>query len=174
MLRPRLLLVTAMLAVAPAAAQRAHDSNAPVDIQAEHSVLDDRAKRATLTGNVEVRQDEMTLRSARATLAYTGQVVDGNPQINRIDAAGGVFITRPDQTAKSQYAVYYLDRRTILLIGGVVLTQGKNVTRGDRVTLDLTASTARLDAAPGGRVTGRFSVPQRSDKPAQPTGTAPQ
>lgn len=164
--------------VSPADAQRSHDSNAPVDIKAEHSVLDDRAKRATLAGNVEVRQAEMTLRSARATLAYTGQVVDGNPQINRIDASGGVIINRPDQTAQSQYAIYDLDRGTILLLGGVMLTQGKNVTRGDRMTLDLSASTARLDAVPGGRVTGRFSVPQRADRGApsapKPTATTPQ
>lgn len=174
MVRARHLLILTLVGIAPAAAQRAHDANAPVDIQAEHSVLDDRAKRAVLTGNVELRQAEMTVRSARASLAYTGAVVDGNPQIDRIDASGGVVVTRPDQRAQSDYAVYDLNQRTILLLGSVVLTQGQNVTRGDRITLDLNASTARLDAAPGGRVTGRFSVPQREEKPADPAPATPQ
>lgn len=172
MIRLRHLPVILLLAVAPAIAQRAHDSGAPVDIAADHSLLDDKARRALLSGNVEVRQAEMTVKAERATLAYTGQVADGNPQIDRIDASGGVTITRPDQRATSRYAVYDLNRRTILLLGGVVLTQGQNITRGERITLDLGASTAQLEAAPGERVTGRFSVPQRNENPA-PTQTEP-
>ncbi|MFM9828839.1 MAG: LptA/OstA family protein [Sphingomonas sp.] len=174
MLRVRHLPLLLLIAVAPASAQQAHDSNAPVDIAADHSLLDDKAKRAILSGNVEVRQAEMAVKAARATLAYTGQIVDGSPQIDRIDASGGVIITRPDQRATSRYAIYDLNRRTILLLGGVVLTQGQNVTRGERITLDLNASTAQLEAAPGGRVTGRFSVPQRGDSPPDAAPKAPQ
>lgn len=164
--RPLPLILSAMLLamVSGASAQQRHDSNAPIDVSADHSELQDRANRAVFSGNVLVRQAEMTVAAARATLAYTGSVVDGNPQISRLDAAGDVVITRPDQSARCAFAVYDLNSRTILLLGGVVLTQGTNVTRGERITLDLDAHNARVDAAPGGRVTGRFSVPKRDDK----------
>ena len=58
------------------------------------------------------------------TVAYTGQVVGGNPQVSRLDASGGVTVRRPDQTARSQYAIYDLNRRVITMLGAVTLTQG--------------------------------------------------
>ena len=149
------------IALGPAMAQARHDANAPLDVAADHIELQDKTNRAILSGKVVVRQAELTLASSRMTVAYTGQVVDGNPQVSRLDASGGVSIKRPDQSATSNFAVYDLNNRTILLIGDVVLNQGSNVSRGDRITLDLDAKKARLDANPGGRVTGRFSVPKR-------------
>lgn len=162
MRHPRLLLLLAIAAIGPAGAATPHNSNAPLDVGADHIDLQDKANRAVLSGNVFVKQGELTVTAPRMTVAYTGKVVDGNPQVDRVDAAGGVVVTRPDQTARSQFAIYDLNKRTILLIGDVVLNQGGNESRGDRITLDLNASSARLDAAPGGRVTGRFSVPQRN------------
>lgn len=160
-----LMVSAALLAVVSgASAQQRHDTTAPIDFAADHIELQDRANRAVLSGNVSVRQAEMTVTAARMTVAYTGTVVDGNPQVSRLDAAGGVVITRPDQSAHSAFAIYDLNARTIVLLGGVVLTQGTNVTRGERIALDLDAHSSRVDAAPGGRVTGRFSAPKRDDK----------
>ena len=122
----------------------------------------------------------MTLTAARMTVAYTGQVVDGSPQVSRLDASGGVTVTRPDQRARSQYAVYDLNRRVITMIGGVSLVQGDgNTVNGGRLTLNLDTGRAVIDGssvgagmvkAPdgtvtstGGRVTGRFSVPKRAE-----------
>ena len=59
---------------ATAVAQSAHNSNAPIDFGADHIELQDKANRAILSGNVAVKQAEMTLNSARMTVAYTGQV----------------------------------------------------------------------------------------------------
>lgn len=165
------------LAVAvPAAAQTRHDTNAPIDFGADHIELQDRAKRVLLTGNVRIDQAEMRLNAARMTLAYTGEIASGSPEVTRIDAAGGVTIVRPDQSARSQYAVYDLNRRVITMIGGVTLRQGTNNISGGRLTIDLDTGRASIDGsgvgasttAPGsttpsqgGRVTGRFSVPKR-------------
>ena len=96
-------LIPAVLAVAaPLAAQTAHNSNAPIDFGADTIELQDKANRAVLSGNVNVRQAEMTLTAARMTVFYTGQVIGGNPQVSRLDASGGVTVKRPDQTAKAQ------------------------------------------------------------------------
>ncbi|MEN2793374.1 LptA/OstA family protein [Sphingomonas oligophenolica] len=154
-------------------AQNRHDSTAPINFGADHIELQDKANRAILTGNVSVRQAEMTLNSARMTVAYTGQVVDGSPQVSRLDAAGNVTVTRPDQTARSQYAVYDLNKRIITMLGGVTLLQGGNTVNGGRLTINLDTGRAVIDGsavggAPGtvtnsgGRVTGTFSVPKRN------------
>jgi lipopolysaccharide export system protein LptA len=100
-----------LLLAAPLAAQTGHNSNAPIDFGANTIELQDKANRAVLSGNVSVKQAEMNLAAARMTVTYTGQVVGGNPQVSRLDASGGVTVRRPDQTARSQYAIYDLNRR---------------------------------------------------------------
>jgi lipopolysaccharide export system protein LptA len=174
---PRLIALAALFAASGAMAQNRHDSAAPIDFGADHIELQDKANRAILSGNVSVRQAEMTLNSARMTVAYTGQVVDGSPQVSRLDAAGGVTVTRPQQTARSQYAVYDLNKRVITMLGTVSLLQGGNTVNGGRLTINLDTGRAVIDgaavgsssaAAPGttssrgGRVTGTFSVPKRN------------
>ncbi|MDF0487082.1 LptA/OstA family protein [Sphingomonas sp. H39-1-10] len=158
------LLLSSLLALTlatPALAQQRHNSDAPIDFGADHIELQDKANRAILTGNVSVKQAEMTLTAARMTVAYTGQVVDGSPQVSRLDAAGNVVVTRPDQTARSQYAIYDLNQRTILMMGNVTLTQGGNVTHSQRLTLNLAEAQPHATLG-GGRVTGTFSVPKRN------------
>ncbi|MDF2493537.1 LptA/OstA family protein [Sphingomonas sp.] len=172
-----LLLASASLATS-AGAQTRHNTNAPIDFAADTIELQDRANRAVLLGNVSVRQAEMSLSAARMTVNYTGQVVDGSPQVSRLDASGGVVVRRPDQTARSQFAVYDLNRRVITMIGGVSLTQGANTVNGGRLTINLDTGRAVIDGssvrgggsggagntttAPSGRVTGTFSVPKRN------------
>ncbi len=176
------LLVPGLIAVsALAGAQQRHDTNAPIDFGADHIELQDKANRGVLSGNVSVKQAEMTLNAARMTVTYVGQVVGGNPQVSRLDASGGVTVRRPDQTAKSQYAIYDLNRRVITMLGGVSLTQGGgNTVNGGRLTINLDTGRAVIDGSSvaggsggatgtggvtpsrGGRVTGTFSVPQRN------------
>ena len=171
-------LLLALLLASPLAAQTAHNSNAPIDFGADNIELQDKANRAVLSGSVSVKQAEMTLNAARMTVTYTGQVVGGNPQVSRLDASGGVTVRRPDQTAKSQFAIYDLNRRVITMLGAVTLTQGGNTVNGGRLTINLDTGRAVIDgssvrgssgasggttsAAPGGRVTGTFSVPKRN------------
>jgi lipopolysaccharide export system protein LptA len=180
-MRPIAFLIPGLIAIsALAGAQQRHDTNAPIDFGADHIELQDKANRAVLSGSVSVKQAEMTLNAARMTVAYTGQVVGGSPQVSRLDASGGVTVRRPDQTARSQYAIYDLNRRVITMLGGVSLTQGGgNTVNGGRLTINLDSGRAVIDgsavaggagagrggavtSAPGGRVTGTFSVPQRN------------
>ena len=172
---PLLLLAVA----APLAAQSRHDSAAPVNFGADHIELADKANRATLSGNVQVTQAEMTINAARMQVAYTGQVVGGSPQISRIDASGGVIVRRPDQTATGKFGIYDLTRRVVTMLGGVSLKQGTNTVNGARLSINLDTGRAVIDGSavgaaaasatgaavqptPGGRVTGTFSVPDRS------------
>ena len=158
-----------------ATAQVRHDSSAPIDFGAQTIELQDRANRAILSGGVTIRQASMTLTADRVTVAYTGPITQGSPQVSRLDAAGGVTITRPDQRARAQYAVYDINRGIVTMVGNVTLNQGGNTVSGGRLSIDLDTGRATIDGsgvgatrAPdgsvtqsGGRVTGRFSVPKR-------------
>jgi len=176
-MRPCLPVLFAIIAAAPLAAQQRHNTTAPINVDAARIELQDRADRAVFSGSVVLRQAEMTLNAARVTVAYTGEAIGGNPQISRVDASGGVTVRRPSQTARSQYAIYDLNRRLITMLGGVTLQQGANNVNGSRLTINLDTGRAVIDGsgvggsagAPGGtattrggRVTGTFSVPQRN------------
>ena len=163
------LIATGMAAVAsaadPVSALKGHNSNAPVDVSADRIEVQDRADRAIFAGNVHVRQDALTLDSARVTVAYSST---GSIQINRIDASGGVVIKSPSETARGNFGVYDLDKRLITLIGNVQLTRSGSQVNGSRLVIDLDSGRAVIDGGPpgvgqnGGRVTGRFTVPPRS------------
>jgi lipopolysaccharide export system protein LptA len=146
-------------------ALKGHNSNAPVDVTADRIEVQDRADRALFAGNVHVRQAELSLDTERLTVAYSS----GNGvQIQRLDAAGGVVVRSPSETAKGDFGIYDLDRKLITLIGAVQLNRGENQVNGSRLVIDLDSGRAVVDGGPpgvnqaGGRVSGHFTVPQRT------------
>ncbi len=152
---------------APVSALKGHDSDAPVDVTADRLEVQDRIDRAVFAGNVTARQGTLTLQTARLTIAYSSG--DGI-QIDRLDASGGVVVTSPSETARGNFAVYDLDRKLITLVGDVRLARQGSTLSGSRLLIDLQTGRAVIDGgAPGvgqsgGRVTGRFTVPQRTSR----------
>ena len=148
----------------PVSALKGHNSNAPIDLQADRLEVQDRADRAMFTGNVHVKQDELTLDTARLTVAYSGS---GGVQIDRLDASGGVTVRSPSETAKGDFGIYDLDKKLITLVGNVLLTRQDSTIAGQRLVIDLDSGRAVIDGGPqgvgqsGGRVTGHFTVPQK-------------
>ena len=144
-----------------------HDTNAPVDIGAERIEVNDRASRAIVSGNVDVRQGRLRLQAERVTVAYAPS---GDNAIERIDATGGVVITSPTETIRGNTGIYDLRAKIITLLGNVSLRNPDGNLNGGRLVYDLRTGRAVLDGgapgAPGsatgttGRVTGRFTVPQ--------------
>src|SRR5690349_8257302 len=95
----------------PVSALKGHNSNAPVDVTAQRIEVQDRADRAIFAGNVHVTQAELTLDTPRLTVAYSGgQGGSGNPQMRRLDAAGGVTVKSTPETARGDFGIYDLDR----------------------------------------------------------------
>jgi lipopolysaccharide export system protein LptA len=163
----------ALLLAQPVAGQEAisalkgHNTNAPVDVAADRIEVQDRADRAIFSGNVVVRQAQLTLNAPRLTVAYSQA---GGIEIERLTASGGVTVHSPSETARGQYAIYDTGDRLITLLGGVTLTRGSSQVRGGRLVLDLDSGRAVMDgggsspagtSTQGGRVTGTFTVPDR-------------
>lgn len=145
-------------------ALKGHNANAPIDVASDRIEVQDRADRAIFSGNVKVRQAQLTLDTQRLTLSYSSG--DG-VKINRLDASGGVVVKSPSETARGNFGIYDLDRKLITLIGAVQLNRGGSQINGQRLTIDLNSGRAVVDGGgrgigqSGGRVTGRFTVPQR-------------
>lgn len=155
----------------PTSALKGHNTNAPVDVSSDRIEVQERADRAVFTGNVHVTQADLSLDTQRLTVAYSGGQPSNNLQINRLDAAGGVVVRDPSETAKGDFGVYDLDHKLITLIGNVELTRANNQVNGSRLVIDLNSGRAVIDGGPpgvnssGGRVTGHFTVPQAESRP---------
>lgn len=165
----RIVLIASAMTVlaagysAQAQLMRGHDSNAPVSFSADRIEVQDRADRVVVSGNVHVTQANLALTAARMTVAYRDA---GGLQIDRIDASGGVRVTRGEDSARGDVAIYDLNSKVITMVGNVTLTQGSNRLTGGRLVMDLNTGRSAVDgragaAAGGGRVTGTFTVPQR-------------
>jgi lipopolysaccharide export system protein LptA len=80
---------------------------------------------------------------------------DGASSIKRLEARGNVVVTQKDQVVTGETAVFDTKTNLITMLGGVILTQGKNVLRGDRLMVDMTTGVSRVESN-SGRVQGVF------------------
>jgi len=174
MIRILILATTIGLAV-PVTAQsalRGHNADAPITVDAKTFDSDYAKNRAIWSGDVRITQGDLRLDADTVTILYTLGKKGGDPQIDRIDAQNNVKLVTPSETASGRIGIYDTVHRTITLIGGVTLTHGDSVLRGQRLAIDLDSGRSRLDGAatagtPGkpaenGRVKGTFVVPPRT------------
>jgi lipopolysaccharide export system protein LptA len=149
----------------------------PVKIEANSFEVRDKEKLAIFRGNVVVVQGDTTMRCTVLEVHYEGSALGGDPRekvpatktqqksesaqrIKRLVATGGVIVTAKDQKAVGDKGIFEMASNIVILDGNVVLTQGGNVMNGDRLTVNLTTGTSKLDAK---RVTGVL-VPSSMDK----------
>lgn len=104
-----------------------------------------------------------TAATAAADGAKPAAKAKGNPesQINKIEARGHVVITsEDDQTTTSEWAIYDVPTQLVTVGGNVVLTQGDNVLKGDRLIIDLKTGESRFEnpgkTTAGGRIRALF------------------
>ena len=152
-----------------------HNSNAPVTFDAGRIEYQDRQDRVVLSGNVVIDQAGLRLTAPRTQVNFTN---DGKLDVRQILATGGVVVTRGSESARGDVAIYDLNRRIITMAGNVRLNRNGDTLNGGRLTIDLRSGVSSVDgrasgssSATGtgattgnnGRVSGRFSVPDREN-----------
>lgn len=168
-----------------------HDQ--PVHIEAATLEVRDKDKMATFSGDVRVTQGDTNLRCKTLKVFYEQDDANGDKskslkaatpgpggqqRIKRLEARGGVVVTQKDQTATGETGVFDMKSNTVTLTGTVVMTQGQNVLRGDRLVVNLTSGVSRVESGKNGhdRVQGLF-LPSNGPvdfKPGAKGGPAPQ
>jgi lipopolysaccharide export system protein LptA len=167
--RAALVAALAFVADSPAPAQNAsqgtpnalqgfsQNRGQPVQIEARSLEVRDKDKVATFSGNVKVVQGDTTMRCKSLVVFYQGKDSastmkaaapgpGGSQQISRLEARGGVTVTQKDHVATGELGVFDMRANTVTLTGNVVVSQGQNVMRGDRLVVDLTSGISRVDA----------------------------
>jgi lipopolysaccharide export system protein LptA len=161
----------------------------PIQIEAASLEMRDKKKEATFTGDVKVVQGDTTMKSKSLVVFYDGGAAatpapgapakaapkapikaaqpgpGGSSSIRRLEARGSVVVTQKDQVVTGETAVFDTKSNLVTMLGGVVLTQGLNVLRGDRLVVDMTTGTSRVESDTG-RVQGLFQQsPQAAPAP---------
>lgn len=148
-----------------------HNSRAPIAVDAGRIVAEGRSDRISFSGGVTVTQAGLTVSAQRMLLNYSD---DGGLDIQRITANGGVSVSRGNESASGDVAIYDLNRRIITMAGNVRLRRGNDTLNGGRLVIDLRSGVSSIDGrasggasvsgSESGRVTGTFSVPQGKDE----------
>jgi lipopolysaccharide export system protein LptA len=161
----------------------------PIKINSASLEVRDKEKMATFAGDVHLVQGDTLLRSKTLVVFYDDDAVakpangpaavtaaQPKQQIRRAEAKGGVIVTQKDQTATGENGVFDMRANTVTLLGNVVISQGPNVVRGDRLTVDMTTGVSRVEGhtqaliLPGsGKPDQRLTEPVPRAAPARDT-----
>jgi lipopolysaccharide export system protein LptA len=123
------------------------DPKQPVEISAETLSVDQKDNSATFEGSVVVGQGAMRLSAAKLRVEYAQDTTGAKAtnKIKALHATGGVTLVNGDEAAEGQEAIYTVDTGSVVMTGNVMLTQGPNVVTGDKLVVDLTTGTGRME-----------------------------
>ena len=153
-------------------------SDKPVQIKAQTFEVRDKENVAIFTGNVHVVQGDTTIRCRSLIVSYLSSSTPGgapkpaqpgpagNSQISKLEAIGNVVVIQKDQTATGDNGIYDMRTKIVTLTGNVVVKQGANVMRGDRMVVDLNSGVSRVES-------GRSRPVEMLIEQSQQNGTKP-
>ena len=166
------------------------NSKEPISIDADKLVYFDKERKAIYTGNVVVIQGDTKMTCTVMTVFLDRAPAQGMSQaattaqkpnaardgqsgpsadsgVNHLEATGPVTVISKTQVATGDSGRYDKAENKVWLIGHVTLSDGQNVTKGDKLTYDLKTGQATVDTnAKSGRVHGQF-IPNSSGDAAK-------
>jgi lipopolysaccharide export system protein LptA len=174
------------------------NSKDPISIDADKLEYFDKEQKAIYTGNVVAIQGDSKLTcsvmilflaknppqptaGAPASDAAGAGPSSGGTQVKHMDATGPVTVVSKTQVATGDRGSYDKDQNKVWLFGNVTLSDGGNVTKGDKLTYDLTSGEAVVEAGKTAgadadktpsRVHGQF-IPGSNNPAADATDNSP-
>ena len=156
-------------------------SDQPVKIESTTLEIRDKSRMATFSGNVKLTQGDTTVQCKTMIVYYEDNQATaatkappkaagpnaGQQQIKRVEAKGGVIVTQKDQTASGDNGLFDMKANTVTLTGNVVVTQGQNVVRGEKMVADLTTGKYTMESCKAGCRVEMLAFPNKDTK----TGT---
>jgi lipopolysaccharide export system protein LptA len=161
------------------------NSKQPISIDADKLVYYDKEHKAIYTGNVVVIQGDTKMTCTMMTVFLEHAPTQGAKQatdapsspaadagVKRLEAKGPVTVISKTQVATGDNGAYDKSEDKVYLIGHVTLSDGQNVTQGDKLTYDLKSGEATVDTSgKSSRVHGQF-VPKSNADATKPGADA--
>jgi lipopolysaccharide export system protein LptA len=179
------------------------NSKQPISIDADKLVYYDKEHKAVYTGNVVVIQGDTKMTCTAMTVfldhaptqggadhapaqgadraaapaakptpdGQSGPAADAG--VKRLEATGPVTVISKTQVATGDNGSYDKTEGKVYLIGHVTLSDGQNVTKGDKLTYDLKTAEATVDTSgKSSRVHGQFVPKSNADATKPDAGAA--
>jgi lipopolysaccharide export system protein LptA len=164
------------------------NSKDPISIDADKLVYFDKEQKAIYSGNVIAIQGDSKLTCSTLTIFLAkneAQATEGSgqskptpapavspaaegggeppspstSQVKHMEAAGPVTVVSKTQVATGDRGVFDKGENKVWLFGNVTLSDGGNITKGDKLTYDMTTGHAFVE---GGHVRSQF-IPSSND-----------
>ena len=173
------------------------NSRAPISIEADKLVYFDKEQKAIYSGSVIVIQGDAKMTCSALTIFMEKTPDSGQPgaakasdpakagegagavpgagssRVKHLDAAGPVAVVSKTQVATGDSASYDQAQNKVWLSGNVTLSDGGNVTKGEKLTYDLASGEATVEMGPvAKRVKGLF-IPGSNDSGGDDKTKAP-
>ena len=133
------------------------DPRAPIEVVADALEVRQSDQVAIFSGAVEATQADLRISAERLEVTYGDSGEQGPGRIRFMKATGGVVIVNRDKTARAAWAEYDVTKGIIRMGGDVVLTQGRNVIKGERLVMNLDTGVGRIEGGGKGRVKSVFT-----------------
>jgi lipopolysaccharide export system protein LptA len=119
-------------------------------------------KLVVFSGNAVATQGDKEIKSDRLLLYYKKEAgkkdkvgakeVEGTGDLEKIEAKGNVVVTQKERVATGDEAVYFQDSGQIIMTGNATLRDGKNLIKGDKVTVFVNEDRGVVESDPKKRV----------------------
>jgi lipopolysaccharide export system protein LptA len=150
----------------------------PIQIESDKLEVRQAESLAVFTGNVTVVQGPTLLKAGKMMVYYVkdpkaaakgteaaGAAMTGSANIDHLEVSGKVYIKSNDQVATGDNGTFDMKTQVLVLSGKeVVLSQGPNVLKGCKLTVQMKTGLANVDGC-GGRVIMSMTPPPKSDAP---------
>ena len=123
----------------------AFDSGLPVEDSADALSVDQGSGEAIFDGNVLVVQGDVRMSAGKVVIVYATDDDGSANGIARLEASGGVTFVTATDAAEADTADYSVEGGVVTLAGNVLLNQGQAAISGDRLVIDLTTGSGRME-----------------------------
>lgn len=128
----------------------------PIQIESDRLDVNEQEAKAIFAGNVSVVQGKTMMKAGKMTVFYVKQGDSKAPStssnIERLEVDGKVYLKSETQVATGDRGTFDMKTEVLTLSGEkVVLSEGKNVLTGCKLTVQMKTGEAKFEAC-GGRI----------------------
>jgi lipopolysaccharide export system protein LptA len=134
----------------------------PIEIESDKLEVRENENKAIFTGNVSVTQGPTLMKSGTMIVYYAkdgGSAATGSSNIERLEVDGKVYVKSDRQVATGDKGTFDMKTEVLVLSGSeVVLSEGNNVLRGCKLTVQMKSGQAQVDGCSKGAGSGRVQM----------------
>jgi lipopolysaccharide export system protein LptA len=177
-------LALGLMACPAAAQQLSANSKGPVDITADELEVHNnectsiwRGSAEALQGDARLRADVLTAHMEPKPAKPAAGAGSSSPsgsncgELQRMEAKGSVYYVTPQQRMRGDLATYDATNTTLVITGDVVIVQGQNVQRGNKLVYNTQTGQGQMEGVSKGRKGDRprgVFYPKQSDTTSTP------